>query len=364
MKSLDLTQTEQLKQIADYLYQQRQEKNIPLEKVAKDTFIPLRLLQALESSHFERLPEPVYIKGFIRRYADVLGLDGMDVARAFQVEPAALAQPAELKPVAPRAAVSQLDSPQLNSPQSQPLRSQPTQPEPKQAEHPHPEPSRPDRSRLGASRLQADRSEVVHPEIQPFEPLQPLPPEPQPIAQSNGRSVQPSPYPPTTPPSSSRSSYLPWIGVGLAVGTLAAIAVAVLNPSVFNPSAGSSNGSDQSPSTTGGTTPSNTESPTAGTSSPTPSDSASPSPSASPAADAPVQVSVNLTGDSWMQVVADGKVEYEGTLPKGEQRLWKAKKSLVVSAGNAGAVLASYNQGEAKPMGKLGDVVEVAYPKP
>nr|WP_199339529.1 helix-turn-helix transcriptional regulator [Nostoc sp. FACHB-892] len=56
--------------------QVRQEKSICIEEIAAQTLIRAGVLQALEEQRFEELPEPIFIQGFIRRYGDVLGLDG------------------------------------------------------------------------------------------------------------------------------------------------------------------------------------------------------------------------------------------------------------------------------------------------
>lgn len=85
MKLLNEAQVEQLKEISQKLLQVRQEKSIRIEEVAAKTHIRLAFLQALEAGQFEELPEPVYIQGFIRRYADVLGLDGTALANTFTV---------------------------------------------------------------------------------------------------------------------------------------------------------------------------------------------------------------------------------------------------------------------------------------
>lgn len=83
MSHLTLEQTEQLKEIGAYLRQLRQDQAISTEEVAAKTFIPSRLLSALEEGQPEQLPEPVFIQGFIRRYADVLNLDGSTLAQQF-----------------------------------------------------------------------------------------------------------------------------------------------------------------------------------------------------------------------------------------------------------------------------------------
>ncbi len=85
MNLLNEAQTEQLKEISQYLLQVRQEKSIRIEEVAAKTHIQKNCLQALEAGHFEELPEPVYVQGFIRRYADALGLDGTALANSFTI---------------------------------------------------------------------------------------------------------------------------------------------------------------------------------------------------------------------------------------------------------------------------------------
>ena len=84
-----LTQQEQvhrLMQIGAYLRQVREDHALSLEEVSAKTLIQPRLLRAIESGEIHQLPEPVYIQGFIKRYADSLGLDGTDCADAFPTE--------------------------------------------------------------------------------------------------------------------------------------------------------------------------------------------------------------------------------------------------------------------------------------
>lgn len=72
-----------------------------------------------------------------------------------------------------------------------------------------------------------------------------------------------------------------------------------------------------------------------------------------------VQVGVTLKESSWIQVIADGKTTFEGTLEEGSKRTWTAHKELTVKAGNAGGVLVSVNQQEAKKMGQPGKVEQL-----
>ncbi|AFY40904.1 RodZ family helix-turn-helix domain-containing protein [Nostoc sp. PCC 7107] len=86
MSLLQENQKEQLQEISNTLRQVRQEKSIQLEEVALKTNIRLACLKALDAGKFDELPEPVYIQGFIRRYADVIGLDGVALAKTFPTE--------------------------------------------------------------------------------------------------------------------------------------------------------------------------------------------------------------------------------------------------------------------------------------
>ncbi|MBE9127170.1 MULTISPECIES: helix-turn-helix domain-containing protein [unclassified Coleofasciculus] len=83
MNQINSAQEEQIKEIGANLRQLREQQFIPIEEIATQTFIPLRLLKALESGQLDQLPEPIFIQGFIRRYADVVSEDGAALAEAF-----------------------------------------------------------------------------------------------------------------------------------------------------------------------------------------------------------------------------------------------------------------------------------------
>lgn len=73
----------------------------------------------------------------------------------------------------------------------------------------------------------------------------------------------------------------------------------------------------------------------------------------------PVQIGLTLKERSWIRVVADGKIQYEGELPEGTHRIWKAQEQLTIKAGNAGGVLVSVKGQQAKQMGQPGTVKEM-----
>ncbi|NJK52859.1 MAG: hypothetical protein HC936_08580, partial [Leptolyngbyaceae cyanobacterium SU_3_3] len=79
-------QAEQLREIGTKLSQERQARSVSLEEIAAKTYIPMRLLSAIDAGRMDLLPEPIFVQGFIRRYADALGLDGSALSQGFSIE--------------------------------------------------------------------------------------------------------------------------------------------------------------------------------------------------------------------------------------------------------------------------------------
>lgn len=84
MNTLDYEQdlADKLKQLGSQLRQVRQERSLSLDQVSAKTMIQPRLLNAIEEGRLEQLPEPVYTRGFIRRFAEALDLNGEEFALA------------------------------------------------------------------------------------------------------------------------------------------------------------------------------------------------------------------------------------------------------------------------------------------
>jgi len=83
-------QQEQLVSVGAYLRERRKEKGTSIDEVANQIFIRPALVAAIETGDWESLPEPVFVQGFIRRYAEYLGLNGQEVARQFEPTPVAV----------------------------------------------------------------------------------------------------------------------------------------------------------------------------------------------------------------------------------------------------------------------------------
>jgi len=291
---LNEAQEQQLKEISKYLLQVREEKGIRIEEVAAKTNIRLYFLQALDKGKFSELPEPVYVQGFIRRYADILGLDGQALAKSFNTTTAPVTQ-----------------------------------------EYHHEE-----------TEYVEKRQNIRIPLFVPFIMLiagaaialvHVL--NPKLISQSFAKQDSAATQPIQTKPSP------------LTVAPPAATNSTLTNSQNSTPSpttAALSNSPTATPSPI--TTPLN--SPTA-----TPS----PTPSAANNPNAPVAVTLELQGNSWLQVKTDGKTEFIGELKKGDRKTWTAKKQLTIRSGNAGAVLISVNDKPAQILGGTGLVKEVTY---
>lgn len=340
-------QKEQLKAIATRLSQERQKKSMSLEEIAAKTYIPQRLLIALEDANLDRLPEPVFIQGFIRRFADAIGLDGIALSKEFTVDLSPLPAPATaslisntIEPQTPKPTALKSSIPKAPEP-ALPKASEPAVPK-------APEPSIP---------RAAEPPQVVHSEAPT-----PLPTpkasepaairDPQPAQKLEPTAVRDSVPTPPRISTSEPPARLPLIALAAAIGlgVIGVLASTFVNrqPERSNPSAATSPTVQPSQAPTPGSS-----APVASTppSSPTP---ASPSPGA-------VNVKMNITEESWVEVLVDGTSVYEGTLTKGTQRSWSGK-SVEINTGNAGGVSLSYNNGEAKVMGAAGDLGSATFP--
>lgn len=83
MVSLQQNYQSQLQEIGVVLQKARKDRDITIDSVAEQILIRASLLRAIEQGSLEQLPEPVYIRGLIRRYGDFLGLDGEALAIQF-----------------------------------------------------------------------------------------------------------------------------------------------------------------------------------------------------------------------------------------------------------------------------------------
>ena len=76
--------TESAREFGDELRRERELRDVSREQLAEATKVSLRHIEAIESGRFERLPSPVFSKGFVRVIALHLGLDEERSVAAFR----------------------------------------------------------------------------------------------------------------------------------------------------------------------------------------------------------------------------------------------------------------------------------------
>ena len=247
-------QVERLAELGNRLKERRQQQDMTLEDVANRTRIQFRLLQAIEAGKLSDLPEAVYVHGFIRQYANAIGLDGVELANHF------------------------------------------------------PTPS---------TQMAASRPAWRH-----------------------------------LPGAQLRPVHLYALYLVLMVSAVSTLSYVINRSSTSTQLAALENLQRSLP----------TNATAIGPMPPTPTLGSVTNVTSPISPSKPVRVGLKLTSQSWIRVMVDGKVDFEGVLPEGSQRTWSAAKQVVLRAGDAGGVMVSFNDGQAKPMGEPGSVEEVAFP--
>src|ERR1041384_3238377 len=103
--------------IGQRLKTQREGKRLTLEKVFEATRIRVQYLQALETDDLSVLPSPVQARGYLRNYAEYLGLDVEQMLEEMRLMNAQQASgemigPADITPLPPLEEEKPLDAPQ------------------------------------------------------------------------------------------------------------------------------------------------------------------------------------------------------------------------------------------------------------
>ena len=71
-----------MESIGENLREARHNRKVSLEDASRATRIKIEILEQLESDEFDRLPAPAYTKGFLKLYAEYLGLDSQSIVDA------------------------------------------------------------------------------------------------------------------------------------------------------------------------------------------------------------------------------------------------------------------------------------------
>lgn len=73
-----------MKKVGQVLADERHRRRISLEEVSKITKIKVRFLEAMEQNDFSALPPSAFVRGFLKTYAEELGLDSVTILALFR----------------------------------------------------------------------------------------------------------------------------------------------------------------------------------------------------------------------------------------------------------------------------------------
>ncbi len=284
--------------IGSQLRAAREANGLTLEQAFKTTRIKLSYLEAVEANQFDALPGPVQARGFVRTYANYLGLDGEHLASLLDAHRAPIL---EVRPASTGAA------PTL--PQTAPL--------PHKLPPPAPKP-------------------VIGPVVKPPAP-----------AEKPAESTRAPLRVPTLTPSQAQSSARPATGgiptwvliVGAvllfvmgALLVISALASAGQHPLDIPPNV---------PDSTGGALTLNRLALASEDSE-------------------PVSITVMALEHVWARITIDGQTAFEGMLEPGSSRMWQAAEEIIVETGNAAGLRVARPGGESV-LGERGQIVARAW---
>ena len=72
-----------IEDFGSYLKSERELRGVTLEELHAKTKIPMHYLRALEKNLFDELPEEVFIRGYIRSFAKVIGANESEMLSAY-----------------------------------------------------------------------------------------------------------------------------------------------------------------------------------------------------------------------------------------------------------------------------------------
>ena len=314
--------------LGDTLREAREKQGLTYKDIEKGTSIRALYIEYIEKGEYDELPGDVYTKGFIRSYANFLKLDANALVQAFTAERHKGAAPAaQQKPAAPKAAQEKPQAKKPEAPSAQ-LAAKPVEKVEKAAK--------------------AETIEKVEkPAEQPAAPKQEAAPRKAPV-QPKATAVKPQPKQqlkkaPASKPAAPRFTAQDFNEPKRSNGKLIAIVAIVLV--VLAGAVYALSGSDDS------------------TKKPAAQQQTQQVEAPAPKTYDGVEVTATFTADCWLEVKADGKTVYEGTLKKGDSQTWKGTDKVTVRVGDAGAVSFSVNGTDLGTAGKTGQVANKTFTK-
>ncbi len=299
-------QAEKLAEIGAQFKRIREDKELSIPHLTATTLISERYLRAIEDGEIQSLPEPVYIRGFIRKYGAALGVDDLSEdfplnsvlpERKWAGSPAAELRPLHLYAlyIAVIAGAVGLLATFLNPPEANKINDSQT-------------------NFSNAARLETTNAQALI-------SLSP---------QTGGLNVIKQSA--IAPPSASTN-----LATNLAKTASTELVEAQVNvgfSNIFKSWTASANFSDRS--TQAIVLDGKFEF----------------------APNKPVNVGIIMQGQSWIRIIVDGNTEFEGVLDEGKKLAWSGDRQIAIRAGNASAVALSYNNQPAKILGRDGEVAE------
>ena len=321
-------QAEKLAEIGAQFKRVREDKELSIPHLTATTLISERYLRAIEDGEIESLPEPVYVRGFIRKYGTALGVG--DLSEDFPLNPVLPEQKwigspaAELRPlhlyalyVGVIAGAVSLLATFLNAPDATKINDSQT--------------NFGDAAQIKSAKSNkaSELTDLLLPKIGGLGALKQSVVDPLAMAavpNISGNNL------PTTP--QNKSITPDTLGVKPQSETnganssfnstfnALAIGAAFQSDGVANSSAIATNGDFNF------------------------------------VGNKPVNVGVVMTGQSWLRITVDGQTEFEGVLDEGKKLAWSGDRQVSIRVGNASSVALSYNNQPIKVLGREGEVTE------
>ncbi|BBC23827.1 helix-turn-helix domain-containing protein [Pseudanabaena sp. ABRG5-3] len=331
-------QAEKLAEIGAQFKRIRQDKDLSIPHLTATTLISERYLRAIEDGEIESLPEPVYVRGFIRKYGNALGVG--DLSEDFPLNSVLPEQKwagsaaAELRPlhlyalyVGVIAGAVSLLATFLNAPEANKINDSQT--------------ILSSAAQIGSPKAnKPTEQDNLLPKIGGLEVLRQSVTDSSAMATTVNMSKAVVPTPNVLPAATTTDNSL---------------------------SNNSLNSVKKSPSeaTFGEVSSSLNNAAKSWTSNFALQNSASPNSSENAAnskfefiGNKPVNIGLLMKGQSWLRITVDGKTEFEGVLDEGKKLTWSGDRQISIRAGNASAVGLSYNNQQIRVLGKEGEVAE------
>ncbi|MEX1237317.1 MAG: helix-turn-helix domain-containing protein, partial [Pseudomonadales bacterium] len=80
------SQPEQVSAVSKLLIEAREAKGLSQKEVAEQLYLTVTFIRYIDEGAFDKIPKPAFIKGYLRSYARVVGLDGDAVIEAYNQE--------------------------------------------------------------------------------------------------------------------------------------------------------------------------------------------------------------------------------------------------------------------------------------